>query len=185
MASNDAQEYAPFAIWGVPSKDMKNRITKLNHALRSEFGGLELKPHLTVVGMTRLTRKDALERFKAACHGLKAYPAHSKGVSSGSSFWQCVYVLLDTNPEVMEANAHCSKHFGYTTLAPYMPHMSLLYANLTNEEKQKALEKANVFDNEIGNLCFTIDRLQLWITDSDESLKSWEKVAEFELEKCH
>ncbi|KAL9232210.1 hypothetical protein vseg_007346 [Gypsophila vaccaria] len=186
MATNNTEEYAPFAIWGVPSKDVKKRIKKINRALREEFGGPKLDPHLTVVGITNLTRTDALERFNAACQGLKAYPAHTMGVASGSSFWQCVYVLLDTNSEVMETSAHCRKHFGYTSDAPYMPHMSLLYANLTNEENQKALEKVNALDEEIGNLSFSIDRLELWITDSNQTLSSWEKVSEFHLPKnCH
>ncbi|KAK9706867.1 hypothetical protein RND81_07G157300 [Saponaria officinalis] len=188
MTTNDTEKHAPFAIWAVPSEDVKDRIEIINRALREEFGGPKLDPHLTVVGMTSLTRADALKRFNAACRGLKAYPAHTKGVSIGSSFWQCVYVLLDTNPEVMEASAHCRKHFGYTSdmNTPYMPHMSLLYANLTNEEKQKALEKANALDDQFGDLGFTIDRLELWITDANETLSSWEKVDEFHLQKhCH
>lgn len=67
-------------------------------------------------------------------------------------------------------------------LTAYMPHLSLLYADLTEEEKKRAQEKANVLDESIGSLSFQISRLALYKTDTeDKTLKSWEKVAECNL----
>lgn len=71
----------------------------------------------------------------------------------------------------------------FYNFAAYMPHMSLLYADLTDEEKKKAQDRANVLDDSLRNLNFTINRLALYKTDTeDKSLKSWEKVAEYDLE---
>lgn len=65
----------------------------------------------------------------------------------------------------------------------YMPHLSLLYADLTEEEKKRAQEKANAIDESIGSLTFQITRLALYKTDTeDKTLKSWEKVAEYNLD---
>ena len=67
-------------------------------------------------------------------------------------------------------------------IAAYMPHLSLLYADITEEEKQRAKEKAEALDESISNLGFTISRISLHKTDTaDRTLKSWEKVAEFDL----
>lgn len=60
--------------------------------------------------------------------------------------------------------------------------MSLLYADLTNEMMKKAEERATILDDSIANLCFTVNRLALYITDEDKTLKSWKKVAEYELQ---
>ena len=63
--------------------------------------------------------------------------------------------------------------------AAYMPHLSLLYADLSDEEKQKAQERANVIDNALAGLTFEITRIALYKTDTeDKTLKSWEKIAE-------
>lgn len=60
-----------------------------------------------------------------------------------------------------------------------MPHVSLLYGDLTDEEKQKAQERANILDNSLSGLSFQISKLALYKTDTeDKSLKSWEKIAE-------
>lgn len=65
----------------------------------------------------------------------------------------------------------------------YMPHLSILYADLTDKEKKKAQERAIALDESLSGLSFQISRLALYKTDTeDKTLKSWEKMAEFNLE---
>lgn len=170
-------------MWALPPEEVRNKAKKVMDTLRSEFSGPEFEPHVTVVGSIRLSPEDALQKFRSSCKGLKAYTACGRGVSTGTFFYQCVFLLLDSIPEVVGTSDHCCGHFGYSRPEPYMPHMSLLYADLTDEEKKKAQERANDIDDSIGNMSFTINRLALYKTDTgDKTLKSWEKVAECDLE---
>ncbi|OMO82770.1 RNA ligase/cyclic nucleotide phosphodiesterase [Corchorus olitorius] len=171
-----------YSVWALPPEDVTARAKKLMEGLRSEFGGPEFEPHVTVVGAISLTADDALAKFRSACDGLKAYTATVDRVATGTFFYQCVFLLLHATPEVVEASSHCSGHFGYESNTPYMPHLSVLYADLTEEEKKKAQEKANMLDESISGLSFQISRLALYKTDTeDKTLKSWEKVAECNL----
>ncbi|KAK8629304.1 hypothetical protein V6N13_078149 [Hibiscus sabdariffa] len=171
-----------YSVWALPPEDVTARVKKLMEGLRSEFGGPPFEPHLTVVGSISLAPDDALAKFRAACHGLKAYNATVDRVATGTFFYQCVYLLLHPTSEVVETSAHCSAHFGYKRSSPYMPHLSLLYADISEEEKKRAQEKANTLDESISGLSFQISRLALYKTDTeDKTLKSWEKVAECNL----
>lgn len=172
-----------YSVWAIPPEDVRERLKKVMLALRSEFGGPEFEPHITVVGSISLTEDDALDKFRAACHGVKPYTATVEKVATGTFFYQCVFLLLHPTPEVVEASLHCTSHFGYKTSTPYMPHLSLLYEDLSDEEKKKAQEKANVLDESIGNLSFEVTRLALYETDTeDKTLKSWKKIAECNLD---
>ncbi|TXG47741.1 hypothetical protein EZV62_027035 [Acer yangbiense] len=143
-----------YSVWAIPPEDVGARLKKIMEGLKSDFGGPHFEPHVTVVGAINLTAEDAAEKFKSACEGLK----------------------------VVEASAHCCAHFGYSNSTPYMPHLSLLYADLTDDEKKKAQEKINALDDNIDKLSFPITCLALWKTDTgDKTLKSWEKVVECNL----
>ncbi|VFQ58822.1 unnamed protein product [Cuscuta campestris] len=84
--------------------------------------------------------------------------------------------------QVVEASDHCCRHFGYVRPSAYMPHLSLLYADITDEEKKRVEERAYALDETISNLDFPIARLALYKSDTqDKSLKSWAKVDEFDL----
>ncbi|KAH7568675.1 hypothetical protein JRO89_XS06G0031400 [Xanthoceras sorbifolium] len=185
-----------YSVWAIPPDEVGARLRKLMDGLSSDFGGPHFHPHLTVVGAISLTADGAVEKFRSACEGLRAYNCTVDRVARGN---QCVYLLLHPTPEVVEARAHCCGHFGYKNSSgkfssslsffilfhlsnSYMPHLSLLYGDLTDDEKKKAQEKVNILDESIGKLSFPITRLALWKTDTeDKTLKSWEKVAECNL----
>ncbi|XP_015068002.1 cyclic phosphodiesterase-like [Solanum pennellii] len=172
-----------YSVWAIPSEDVSVRVKKLMGSLRSEFGGPQFEPHVTVVGAVRLTEEEARDKFRKGCEGVKkVYSGTVEKIDIGTFFYQCVYLLLHPTNEVVEASARCCSSFGYNSSSPYMPHMSILYADLTDEEKKKAQEKAYILDESIGNLSFQISRLALYKTDTeDKSLKSWEKIEEYNL----
>jgi 2'-5' RNA ligase len=185
----EASEAAPstekhvYSVWALPPDDVAERLKrKVMEPLRSEFGGPQFEPHITVVGAISLTAEEALEKFRSACDGVRAHNVAVDRVATGTFFYQCVYLLIQPSDELIGASSHCSEHFGYKSETPYMPHLSLLYADLSDDEKKKALEKANSLDVRVGRLCFPINRLVLYKTDTeDKTLKSWEKVAECDL----
>ncbi|CAN7132402.1 cyclic phosphodiesterase [Brassica rapa] len=168
-----------YAVWAVPEEDVEDRLRRLMEGLRSEFGGPPFDPHLTLVGPQKLTAGEAKLMFEAACEGFKAYPATVDQVSAATSYFQCVYVSLRHNVEVMNAAGHFMGHFKAFTGKLYVPHMSILYGDLTVEEKKKALEKASTLDSSLDGLNFRINRVELWITDAD--VGSWVKIDEHNL----
>ncbi|KAL3520131.1 hypothetical protein ACH5RR_018280 [Cinchona calisaya] len=181
-SNENQQEKHVYSVWGLPPGDLRPRLKKLMESLRTEFNGPEFEPHVTVVGAISLTESEARFKFNKACQGLKAYNANVEKVATGTFFYQCVFLLLHPTPEVVETSDHCCGHFGYLRSSPYMPHLSLLYADLSEEDKKAAEEKTYALDETIGNLNFEISHLALYKTDTeDKSLKSWEKVAEYQL----
>ncbi|PHU19010.1 Cyclic phosphodiesterase [Capsicum chinense] len=172
-----------YSVWGLPSEEVSNRVKKLMNGLRSEFGGPQFEPHVTVVGAIKLSEEEARDKFIKGCGEVKkVYSGTVEKVDVGTFFYQCVYLLLHPTTEVVESSARCCSSFGCNSSSPYMPHMSLLYADLTDEEKKKAQEKACILDESIGNMSFQITRLALYKADTeDKSLKSWEKIEEYNL----
>ncbi|ONK81971.1 uncharacterized protein A4U43_C01F34790 [Asparagus officinalis] len=165
-----------YSVWALPPPEVSDRIKALTATLRSEFGGPQFDPHITVVGAIRLTRESATRYLRTASESLSPYAARVAAVARGF-FYQCVYLLIEPTPEVLEAGAHCSKHFGYEAPTPYMPHLSLLYGDLTEEEKEKARKRVEELDAGLVGLAFKVSSIGLFKTDTeDKSLKSWEKI---------
>lgn len=89
-----------YSVWAFPPEELTPRLKKLMDGLRSEFGGPQFEPHVTVVGAISLTESEARDKFNQACEGLKAYSASVEKVATGTFFYQCVYLLLHPAPEV-------------------------------------------------------------------------------------
>uniref|UniRef100_A0A804Q3W4 Cyclic phosphodiesterase n=1 Tax=Zea mays TaxID=4577 RepID=A0A804Q3W4_MAIZE len=120
------------------------------------------------------------DRFRRIMEGLRA-------AYGGPAFEPHVTVVGDFRGrrseavKVVGASDHCCANFGYNRKTPYMPHVSLLYGDLTDEEKEEARKKAEELDKDIYVLEFEISELALYRTDTtDKTLESWELV-----EVCH
>ncbi|XP_077227046.1 cyclic phosphodiesterase-like [Tasmannia lanceolata] len=171
------EETGVYSVWAIPPEPVKSsRLKKLMENLISEFRGPEFEPHVPI----RLTQRHALLSLQSTCQPLKPYNARINTVSRGGFFYQCVY------PEVMEASAHSAQHFGYQSsnhlLHNLFRHLSLLYGDLTDDEKEKAEERAKFLDRDLCNLSFEVSSLTLYKTNTeDKTLKSWGKVADCNL----
>ncbi|CAN4105688.1 unnamed protein product [Withania somnifera] len=152
-----------YSVWALPKEDVRVRVKKLMEGLRSEFGGPQFEPHVTIVGSIRLTEAEARDSFKKACQMVKPYSATVEKVDTGTFYYQCVYLLLHPTTEVVEASALCCSHFGYN--------------------RSGAQEKAYILDDAIFSLSFPISHLALCKTDTeDKSCKSWETIEEYTLQ---
>jgi len=173
-----------YSVWALPPAPVRDRLRRIMEGLRAAHGGPAFEPHATVVGDFRSRRSAAIEVLRTAAAGVQPYTARVTGVARGSFFYQCVYLLLEPTPEVVAASDHCCGHFGYKRKTPYMPHVSLLYGDLTDEEKEEARKKVDELDKDICGLEFEISELALYRTDTtDKSLESWELVEVCHLEK--
>ena len=101
---SDEEETHVYSVWALPPEDVSARIENLMKSLRSEFGGPLFEPHITVVGAIRLTAEDALTKFRTACQGIKAYQATVDHVTTGTFFYQCVFLLIHPTTEVLPSH---------------------------------------------------------------------------------
>ena len=93
-------EKQAYSVWAVPPDDVAARLKKLMDSLGSEFGGPKFEPHITVVGAVSLTPEEAVEKFRSACEGRKAYTATVDRVATGPFSYQGVFLLIHPTTEV-------------------------------------------------------------------------------------
>ncbi|KAH9293011.1 hypothetical protein KI387_041798, partial [Taxus chinensis] len=143
-----AEDEGVFSVWAMPSPQDRRGFQEVMNTLKIEFGGPSFDPHVTVVGATRMSKAEACARLEAACATITPYTCSLTQVACGSHFYQCVYLLVDPTPQVMQANLKASRCFGIIdNPTPYMPHLSLLYADLPDQDKQRAKVMAESFNH--------------------------------------
>lgn len=89
----------------------------------------------------------------------------------------------------MKAGTLARQHFGKDT-SDYMPHASLLYADITKEQRTAAQQRAvqrlygegSDYSTLLTDNGFQAEAITLWYTPGeDKTLDSWKQLAEFPL----
>ncbi|KAH7286441.1 hypothetical protein KP509_32G007300 [Ceratopteris richardii] len=192
MQTGTGDELGWYSVWAQPSaaEEPPSLRPAMAH-LRSLFDGPAFEPHVTVLGVgnRKVSLRQASLSLQSACRALAPYTCCLTRPSSGNTFYQCVYMLVDPSDKVVHANKVVQSIFEAEQLvdgpkSDYMPHLSLLYANLTEEHKKTAkVLVEEKYGSQLCNTEFHVSSLCLYSTDtSDKELVSWKKVAEFPLE---
>ncbi|GJN14939.1 hypothetical protein PR202_gb01817 [Eleusine coracana subsp. coracana] len=167
MEPADQSPEEVYSVWALTPEPVRSRLRGVMDGLRAAHGGPAFEPHATVVGAIRLRRSQAIEMLRAAAVGVSPYTARVTGVAPRR--------LLLLPVRLPPARTYSRA---------YMPHVSLLYGDLTDEEKEEARKKVEELDKNICGLQFEISELALYRTDTeDKTLESWELVEVAHLEK--
>lgn len=94
LAIQNAQRKDTYTVWGIPPVDVVLRIKKLMEALRAEFGGPEIEPHITVVGSVLWRHDDAVKNFVSGCENIEPYLCEVNELVTRKFYYQPVSLLF-------------------------------------------------------------------------------------------
>eukprot|EP00897_Mesotaenium_endlicherianum_P005409 jgi/Mesen1/4897/ME000244S04086 len=184
-----------FSLWAMPAEGspLRARLQEIISELSQKFSCPAFEPHVTVLGGfgtgQGLSDDEVIYKTKALCKALRPYTCHMLDLSRGSVYFQCVYLLIEKNHGVrltFISRRSCSPVARETRVVKegYMPHLSLLYGDLSDEQKGEAMEIVRTkYADVLVNSEFLVSSLALYRTDGeDKLLASWEKVGEYALE---
>jgi len=77
----------------------------------------------------------------ARCAGRQAYQLRFDRIAQSTTRFQCVFVLVHPDEEVQSAAAAARRAFGLGDGEGYTPHLSLLYADIPQEERAELVEQ--------------------------------------------
>ncbi|CAM6033533.1 unnamed protein product [Sphagnum compactum] len=140
--------------------------------LSEMHAGPSFQPHVTVLDAHPVLRSKAQESLKDLCATTLPYTYKITGVKTGQDFHQCVYLTIERTQEV-----------GRSVGRQYMPHMSLLYGHLSEEELELAKAKVEAeHGKQLISMQFQVSSLGLYCTDpADVLCNSWKKVCQLPL----
>eukprot|EP00892_Ulva_mutabilis_P002448 jgi/Ulvmu1/12203/UM085_0067.1 len=176
-----------FSIWLMPDP-----ASSVNARLEQEVshwsGALApdapvFKPHVTLIGGVTMPEACMIAKTEELAKRLRKYFLSFADVDRGSIRHQCVYIRCNKEAYTMQAAALATEVFGLEA-GPYMPHCSIVYADITADRRAEvaALARERLYGNAQGFQSLLIDTgfwagaLHVFDTgDSDE--RKWREIA--------
>jgi hypothetical protein len=155
-------------------------------------------PHVTLAGGFVGTEAQAKEKSAAIVASLASafgpLRCDAMEVSAGTRFHQCVYLRMVPTEQLANAHALAARAFGLEPGngggAPYMPHLSLVYGDLTDAQREDARRDGEtaLLGNDAANVAdasFVAAEVTLWRTDiEDLTCESWSRVDRYPLKSA-
>jgi len=179
-----------YTVWAIPP-DYIASLHLVMTQLSEMHAGPSFQPHVTVLDAHPVLRSKAQESLKDLCATTLPYTYKITGVKTGQDFHQCVYLTIESTQEVVDAHIQAQGCFGFLEMGDdttemrkkYVPHMSLLYGHLSEEELELAKAKVEAeHGKQLISMQFQVSSLGLYCTDpADVLCNSWKKVCQLPL----
>eukprot|EP00890_Picochlorum_soloecismus_P001436 jgi/Picsp_1/2293/NSC_05757-R1_protein len=180
-----------YSIWFMPSTACSNASAVYGKEIqrlstKASIPGPCFPPHVTLLGaISGFEENEMREKTESLARSFGSRVAMRMArIDKGSHFHQCVFVLVEKSDILKKYFDETCVVFGLDESSGkhYMPHLSLLYSEISQEERAALVEdssrKMKIEDPENPLPGFESDTIELWYTPiQDKTLKSWKRIA--------
>ncbi len=164
-----------YSLWLVPEGAVYESLSRLISRLAGRHSAFVFEPHVTLLGQLPGTEEEILSKTAQSAAALRPHEIKLTTVDYLDEFFRCLFIRAEESDWILDANKKAREIFGRTNDPPFMPHLSLMYRNLSPEAKQRIIA-------EIGprmDLTFRIASLHVVATEGDP--REWRRAGEFPL----
>jgi len=170
LRRNLMPEHSTYSLWLQPDVDITYRLQGYIDKLSTKYETPVFEPHVTLLGGLRSTETELLSLAETLASSLRPFELKLTKAGYTEHYYQSLFIHIKKSSSLMEAHSLSCRLFDCDPKKKYMPHLSLLYGELSQNEKERIL---NIIGREFYTP-FTVKSLDL--IKSDGKPKDWEKV---------
>ncbi len=136
--------FPSYHLWLKPSGDLLDALSETIERLSCRLGGPVFTPHITLLGSVPGTEGQHRARVEALAAQMKPFDVVLDQPCTGTEYFESVFMQVRPNEPLVSANALACRLFG-AAAKPYRPHLSIVYGEFTQEQKQEVIPDLTVF----------------------------------------
>ena len=153
---------------GRPREDLEKSIARLS----IQYATPQFEPHVTLIGELAISKQDAITNTQRLAKMTKPFTIFLQEVTYLDEYFRCVFIKAERTEGLKSANLNARGLFKQNKAEEYMPHLSLVYGNLTLKQKEQVIK-------DIGRKSstnFAVDRITLYYTKGQPN--NWYPILE-------
>jgi 2'-5' RNA ligase len=162
-------ESATYSLWLEPSGKMAYKLQERIKKLSKEHGTPLFSPHVTLLGGVQATETEMIPLADTLSSYVEPFELELTKAGYLDTFYQSLFIHVKETSELKELRRNACRLFNIEE-EEYMPHLSLLYGDLSQKQKEKIL---NMIEREFY-ISFPVEQILLMHTNGKPD--KWRKV---------
>lgn len=172
MIDPASHKTAGYHLFLEPEGKLQEEVAAIIGSLATEFDGPMFSPHVTLLARIPVEKEEVLiEKTKQLASSLSPFEVVLGTLDMEQAYFRALYLQVESE-EIKSAHQRANELFSMQDEGQYVPHMSLLYGNYPETQKQEVASALEVPTSS----SFLVNRLHLYKTEGETS--NWVKIAE-------
>jgi len=162
-----------YSIWLIPAGEVYQKLSEIISQLSEKYSAPNFEPHITLLGNLIGPEEDLISKTLKLTAQLKPFKINLKKADYLDEYFKCLFIRAEKTKELIRANNIAREAFNFKPDPEYMPHLSLMYGDLSSKTKEEILaDLGKEFD-----LSFEVRSIHLFSTTGE--VKDWYRIKEF------
>lgn len=167
-----------YALWLLLHGEALNRLQQNIRWLAQRFCAPVFIPHLTVCsGIEAHSCSAVIAQCAEIASTIQPPVLTCTTIGTTDDFYRCLFLHVEQNKQLV-ALRYCVEQWA-NERQPWIPHISLLYATLTDEEKKSVVKELSTYGNN------TVPCATLALYNTTGAVEQWYEIAQWQLGDVH
>lgn len=164
-----------FSLWLRPSQNQIEELTIIISKLSHHYGTTPFPPHITLLSGIEIDLDSIIDTCTTITNDYKKFYIPLLGLDFTDLFYRNLYIQAKTSQILLKLYEDFNTHLKIEAEKTFIPHVSLLYGNISTANKHKIKEK---LDQTYADT-FHCHRLDIYATNDE--IQNWHLIQAFEL----
>jgi 2'-5' RNA ligase len=130
--------------WLVPAAGpARDHLAATIGTLAAEHGAPRFEPHVTMAGRFHSGEQAAIQALTSLAAGVRPFEVRFAAAGSEPAYFRALYLRAEPSPQ-LTALREAAQAAWALEVRPYLPHLSLLYANIAEERKHAIIDALDI-----------------------------------------
>ncbi len=129
-----------FSLWLPLPREAHERFQALIARLSARLGTPAFEPHITLLGGLTGAEEDLRQRTRALACAIKSFEVRLLEVAWLDDYYRCLFVEVAASRTLHAAREAAGRQFDRHLDTGFYPHLSLVYGELEEKEKEQILD---------------------------------------------
>lgn len=162
------------SLWLMPPAHEQTRFARLIEQLSRRLGTPPFVPHITLLSCDS-SEAEMEKRTRALAAELAPVPVQLTQVDYTDTYFRSLFIRAQLTDALTAAHANSARHFAQAPEADFLPHVSLVYGDVSIADKEKVID-------DIGrrfDVHFVADRVSICVPQGSPT--EWRLIGPFPL----
>lgn len=164
------KESVTYSLWLEPSGNIAYKLQERIKKLSKEYKTPVFSPHVTLLGGLNSSETELVPLANTLASSAKPFELELTKAGYLNSFYQSLFIRVEESSKLKELRKKACRLFDCGNNEEFMPHLSLLYGDLSQKQKERIL---NIVGREFF-IKFPVKNIVLMQTEGKPD--QWRKV---------
>lgn len=161
-----------YSIWLIPDGKARDILNSIINKFSKKYNSPYFQPHVTLIGEIEESENLIIEKACLLAQELYEFEIKLESYGQTEDYFRSLFLEAHKGRFILEANNKAREIFKVADKQQFLPHLSLIYGNLSNEAKEGMISEIK------DSLPISFNVNKLHITSTLGEPKDWRIIKE-------